>query len=590
MKKSLLFMSAVCVVASASALDLHSLEHSQSVAETQQSVRSYAPRSLSYAKIQGSLNASTGLRTRADEDANVFYRPASNVWALGISTLGWGYQGVTFGFANYSADVVFENLSSGVSDFKWSFSQIGAYDETIKDFIYEESDADNLIIKRGFGEMATPSLASGSNEYFPDYVAEYISAPSVSYYFSPTEEKGTYGVSSYQNFGMKNPKGYTGQLTYDYFYNTLGESDPVTGAPLFNENGVYSGWLSELQGMAEGASVTDVAMENYTFFIPKPSTTYTMSMAWTALNVNAVAATQLISYIYPVDESGDIDDTPIAIGYAQIVNGENYMPVFEYFLLNEDGDELEEPIFIDSEVAITVEGFTGNPAITDMCPVVGFYPFSYSAYSAGNRDLFMAPSLYIRFSAKVDGNPATALLAGGMSFYYFNQIQNSDGSFVDPDTVTLLSYHQMTTDAVFPYMETIGGTDSIVIPEVGGEVTVGLDSYFGYISDYLEYGYYTLSAPEWLKVELKAMNEQTGINELTLSAGASEVGREGDVVIDGLGTKFTLHVVQGEGNAVTSISIDKNAEYFDLQGRRVANPDKGLYIKKSGNKSEKVIL
>lgn len=54
---------------------------------------------------------------------------------------------------------------------------------------------------------------------------------------------------------------------------------------------------------------------------------------------------------------------------------------------------------------------------------------------------------------------------------------------------------------------------------------------------------------------------------------------------------YEITFLQGTNNtAVEIVGVDKNAEYFDLQGRRVANPEKGLYIKKSGNKSVKVIL
>ena len=39
------------------------------------------------------------------------------------------------------------------------------------------------------------------------------------------------------------------------------------------------------------------------------------------------------------------------------------------------------------------------------------------------------------------------------------------------------------------------------------------------------------------------------------------------------------------------MEIDENApaEYFDLQGRKIANPEKGLYIVRQGNKVSKVI-
>ncbi|MDE6633127.1 MAG: hypothetical protein K2K23_09035, partial [Muribaculaceae bacterium] len=70
----------------------------------------------------------------------------------------------------------------------------------------------------------------------------------------------------------------------------------------------------------------------------------------------------------------------------------------------------------------------------------------------------------------------------------------------------------------------------------------------------------------------------------------SDTDRTGIVSIEGLGASFSLKVIQGEGDAVSTIVIDKNAEYFDLQGRRVANPEKGIYIKKTGNKAEKVLF
>ena len=53
---------------------------------------------------------------------------------------------------------------------------------------------------------------------------------------------------------------------------------------------------------------------------------------------------------------------------------------------------------------------------------------------------------------------------------------------------------------------------------------------------------------------------------------------------------FTKETSAGSG--VAGIEADENApvEYYNLQGVRVANPEKGLYIVKQGNKVEKRVI
>lgn len=57
-------------------------------------------------------------------------------------------------------------------------------------------------------------------------------------------------------------------------------------------------------------------------------------------------------------------------------------------------------------------------------------------------------------------------------------------------------------------------------------------------------------------------------------------------------TVTTLDLITGEetNSAVKSIVIDSDAIFYDLQGRRVANPDKGLYIVKSKDTTVKAIV
>lgn len=56
-------------------------------------------------------------------------------------------------------------------------------------------------------------------------------------------------------------------------------------------------------------------------------------------------------------------------------------------------------------------------------------------------------------------------------------------------------------------------------------------------------------------------------------------------------TTMTLHLSDASSvETIESAPADNTARYFNLQGTEVKNPDKGIYIKVSGNKSEKVVF
>lgn len=64
-----------------------------------------------------------------------------------------------------------------------------------------------------------------------------------------------------------------------------------------------------------------------------------------------------------------------------------------------------------------------------------------------------------------------------------------------------------------------------------------------------------------------------------------------EVTIPAASYKFIIR--QGSANpplAVDVVTANGDAQYFDLAGRRVANPEKGIFIKKTGNKAEKVVF
>lgn len=65
-----------------------------------------------------------------------------------------------------------------------------------------------------------------------------------------------------------------------------------------------------------------------------------------------------------------------------------------------------------------------------------------------------------------------------------------------------------------------------------------------------------------------------------------------DVICNYAGQDYTITCyAQQNLAAVSEIAADDAAPvFFDLQGRKVTNPEKGLYIKRQGNKTSKVIL
>lgn len=583
MKKIYLFLSAATVMSVANAGGrLESVPFTKVTPNVESTFMKTSP--IQKVKAFASFDKSKALSTRAEEkeDLFVYYRPASDVMAIGMTTNGYGMWGSTFGFASSYGNIVFNNASAGYSSVLWNYSNVGNPETVNNELVWDvvTSDVKDLEVKSGIGLMMNPELtvkdASGNELTFDNsYVQAYFCGGSASDWFADDELGGQRGSSFYQNYCMLDADGYSGTNFYNYSYQP--------GAQYFNENGVYvnpedwTNWKSMLEEMAK-KEIENIAVENFTFFQNKPASPYMMSIMWGPLNVSATADTQLISYIYPVDEEG-ISETPIALGYASIPKGNTRIPVFEYVALNEDGDELEEPIVIDSEVAITVEGFVGNDAIKEISPSSGYYPFDFRQYEAENFNVITEPSMYMLFTFDMDGVKYQTL-----------QCLNAIGGFdpADENSATLFAYHQMCIDAVFPFVHAVNGEESVNVADAGGEVTVDLIAYWVGLPELVEEGYFEVSAPEWIKVSFGEESQQ-GVTPMTLTVEATSTGRTGVVSIKGDAENFELKVIQGDG-AVNAIVLDSNAVYYDLAGRRVANPEKGVYIKKSANKAEKVLF
>ena len=583
-------MSAACVAAAATAGE------KQTSAFTQHDVNAVASkvtdqpvnmaRSAHVLKGHQSLSRRNVPMYAPGKGEMAMFRPESSVMAIGLSVNGYSYS-KTFGFASSNAPIVFKNYSLGASSVDWKYTKLSDY--TVEDnnaiWNYYNSNDFDLVVPTGRpGELMPPELnvkfESGNDDvYALDNVLEYMVGASAPMWGFVDSDNGPFGVSFYQDFGQENPDGQAFGYTDMTSYN-------VTDKRKFNEYGVYcnpadeNGWMGVFKSEL-GTEVNNVSLENFMFFQQKPASAFLMSSGWVILQVNADKATQLMSYIYPVDEEGELAELPIAVGYASISKGKSPLVVFEYYPLDENGDELEGDIIIDSRVAISVEGFAGNPAIKEVRPGIGFDPFSYSKFTeTQNRDFWLSPTLYMTFNMEADGQNVKMLACDTWPYQY---------STKDEDLITFMFTQTFTLDALYPFMYAENGEESVTLPKDGGSAEVELTAYWYDFNQMLDTEGYVLTAPEWLDVSFSDPDPNTRITKMTVSAQAGE-DRTGVVTIEGIGTSYSLTVNQGEGNAVSSIVVDKNAEYFDLQGRRVANPSKGLFIKKTGSKAEKVIL
>lgn len=585
MKKFYLLLSVALLATTASAVEKEMTTRSSDLASSPQSLMVNSQFKLTDAvAYMADKNSQSKLAKKAPDQSfsYTYFRAADNVMALGYSTQGYGYS-APFGFKPVQGDYIFNNYSTNVKSNLWNYSWYVGGEEAP----YESSDTD-LVIESQIAEMLAPTLTttynSGAVDTYSIPAAEYLAGASAGFWgFNQDNAGGEWGLTFYQNSFYKYNNQSSGFYTSKTSYSPYEEGYNANGVYIDNSNGRGRDWQSLMEKRFEGQSVTNLALQNFTYINPKPISPYFMTKGWINANISLNGETQLVSYIYPIDDEGVISEDPIAIGYAAVSNS-TVMPTFDYFPLNEDGDEVDGVVLIDSSVAITVEGFLGNEAVVEISPVSGLYPISYDAYASGNYDICKEPTLYVRFSMDVDGEYTEVLT-------YDNGFYTLDTKGVDQDTLSLLAYGMYICDATYSYVMTANGTNSFNVPESGADVDVDFDSYYYMTANALDNGLIEIVTPEWITYEFNAPDQETGISSIKFHVAASQEGRTGVVNINSFGAVCDLTFVQGDGGtSVEVVKAENGVDYFDLTGRRVANPEKGIYVKVSGNKSEKVVL
>lgn len=577
MKKFYLLLSAACVAVSASAVEKEMATPKAGVVKAELRTSVAAPfganQRVAIKNAVGDNVKRVASKAKESVFDYVYFRAADNIGSVGMDPTGHGYAGI--GYASCYGDLVFDNFSTNVKSYDWSHSYFGGFNTETKTWDIKHSSDETFAMVSEVGEVMAPSLevefTSGSKGSCNLNVGEFLCGGSTRYWFGSASEMG---LTFYQNTFLENPQGYTGSTNRRLAYAPGGDG--------FASNGFDESWMEDLQASFEGQTVSDLVVNNFTIMLPKPASTYFFTKGWEWVSCIASSATQLISYVYPVDDEGVIAEMPIAIGYAAVPKGESDMLVFEYNPLNEDGDEIEGEIFVDTALAFTIEGFVGNNAISQLAPVSGFYPFDINAFRE-NEDLVKTPDTYLDVTFNVAGETYAGRLTD-YNLYYYDQSNNA----TDRETISYRAYSQFTLDAEYAFVNAVEKGD-VTFPLTGGDAKVDIEALYYITNEMVENGYYEISAPEWVSVTINDPDTTNGLSSLSLKAEAGE-DRSGVLSITGFGVKCDIQLVQGEGGAVGIVTAEGEATYYDLAGRKVANPEKGIYVKVNGNKAEKVVL
>ena len=106
-------------------------------------------------------------------------------------------------------------------------------------------------------------------------------------------------------------------------------------------------------------------------------------------------------------------------------------------------------------------------------------------------------------------------------------------------------------------------------------------------------GTYSVTAPEgtWTNVIFCSMKGDNQTNEWN-----NKVQQTGNLTYDGTNNLYDIatnkwSVASDVVTAIEEVGVDAGAAvYYNLQGVKVANPENGIFIKKQGNKTTKVVL
>lgn len=353
--------------------------------------------------------------------------------------------------------------------------------------------------------------------------------------------------------------------------------DSITGA--------FKNWpksIASIKKQGEASDYTNIKIKSFSHIIPAQSSAYFFNEMYACLRYAANESTTLDGHIYEVINNV-VQQKPIARITAKIdaaIDPTTDMVTFDVIPVDADGDDVEGDLVIDNkDICISIENFDENEAITCLHTIYG----SKTNFPKTGRSPFYTNS-YISLEYTYGGN--TGGIFTSCPVYYSGDDENS---FWDPTN------YEWSINAVFPYVVNEEGKRdfNVTVPAAGGDANINVSAFYFNLKSLLEAGMMEAeSDSEWLTFSVGVASTETYLAPITVTATALPQGtasRKGSIKFTGQAQDFTVTVTQGE-SGIADITVEGNAKYFDLQGRQInGNPEKGVYLVKSGNKVTKVI-
>lgn len=526
-------------------------------------VSSHAP---AYGKklSEQSLTKSKKIESKAPAKApalSVSYQEPEGLFALGLSEGRNCYQNLSFRRGPAYTPLKWTNTSTGATEFEW---------EMISDFstggtsIYKTVDFERSEIWCTEDGPILYGMDAEGNAGMFQMGAENISDSELSntnivYFFGGPcvvgDDDIDLGMTTYMH--AQNGGGFIG-VDFMQFANNSEDVDPTTHIdPIFTD--------------PDGFDLKNPRFIAYANRFHAPAAPYLISKMWCWMSIAVNKPTVVEMNLYKIDEDGSVSDEVLASGSLSIAPGDDLptMP-FDLYALDEDGLETDELIVIDSAF-MAVMTFN-NDDIDQVYPVCG----GGAVYPADEKNPYTMNGYMM-----LEDEGELLFVRPPYSYY-------SDNSRTNLCAVTDWLW---MVDALFPWTYAVDDVKVAQVPVEGGTASFNISSYIG-----IQYfNYYLPEGCDWLDFDNATVESNQELQCQVLNIPVAPLpegveGRSAEIYVEGIGTDLTITVNQGEVTAVSVVAADKNAVYYDLAGRRVANPEKGIFIKKSGNKAEKVIL